>query len=702
MKRLTVALMMLAFAAQLNAVSLYVSPDGSDANPGTKKQPLKTLSAAQLKVRSLRNFAMPKDGMTVYLRGGRYQLDKTLVFGPKDSGLQGRPIIWQAYKDEKPVISGGVPITGWTEYKNGIWKAQFKSNKKLRQLYVNGVPADMAFYGKKIIPKGWRMKFKITGKESWAAEPGNAYEGIAFAAKDLPKIAHPEDLELQQIRTWTIQRVNVAAIKDGENGEKIVVLERPFAAIGQRMAWGCEISMRRKKECYLYNALEFVDKPGEFYFDKSSDTVYYKPRKGDNMATAKAIAPKLVKLVDLRGPNRKTHVHDIQFKGITFSHTGWQMMEADGMHGGITCQSSAMTVKFLHDGMWHSNPAAPIYTSTDIPPGAVELNGADRIGVYRSTFRCLAAQALNIENDVSYVDVVGNIFYLVDGPGVNIGHPHHTYIGKQNGDNYGFGPYNIDNSKDKWDESVEGLVKHVNLSNNLFRNVCLTWWQMSPITLYYGHSIYIEHNDVLGTPYNAITIGWGWAEFDGIPAKRKHHNELGKIGGKPSFSTDGIKVNWNRVWHPYTKLHDTGAIYFLGDCALQMKEPAKQKYSQVIGNYLMEGKPSGAAGLFYTDEGSAYLEFHENVIDGNSGLRRITSRGVDSRNKIFTNNYVAEYSIFKPKRMDLNSLFKDNFQMIRKRNNKPLPIEKWPEGAQKVIKKAGLTDEYKYLLKEIN
>ena len=36
-----------------------------------------------------------------------------------------------------------------------------------------------------------------------------------------------------------------------------------------------------------------------------------------------------------------------------------------------------------------------------------------------------------------------------------------------------------------------------------------------------------------------------------------------------------------------------------------------------------------------------------------------------------------------------------------KDGGKPVPLDKWPEGAQETIKKAGLTDEYKDLLEKI-
>src|SRR5439155_1110756 len=49
------------------------------------------------------------------------------------------------------------------------------------------------------------------------------------------------------------------------------------------------------------NAFELLDSPGEWYLDKSSHTVFYLPRSGENLATADVEAPVLEKLVDGRG-----------------------------------------------------------------------------------------------------------------------------------------------------------------------------------------------------------------------------------------------------------------------------------------------------------------------------------------------------------------------------------------------------------------
>ena len=50
----------------------------------------------------------------IYLRGGDYLLSEPLVLTPADSGTDGAPMIWSAYEDEHPVLSGGQRLTSWT------------------------------------------------------------------------------------------------------------------------------------------------------------------------------------------------------------------------------------------------------------------------------------------------------------------------------------------------------------------------------------------------------------------------------------------------------------------------------------------------------------------------------------------------------------------------------------------------------------
>src|SRR5882724_3845553 len=80
----------------------YVAPTGSNGNPGTLENPFATIGRAQQAVRQ-------KPG-SVWLRGGTYYLPEKLVFSAGDSGSKAAPVVYQAYGQEQPVLSGGVRL----------------------------------------------------------------------------------------------------------------------------------------------------------------------------------------------------------------------------------------------------------------------------------------------------------------------------------------------------------------------------------------------------------------------------------------------------------------------------------------------------------------------------------------------------------------------------------------------------------------
>ena len=99
---------------------LYLSPNGNDAWSGTlptsnaarSDGPLATLDKAHLAVRAriAKGLTSP---ITLQIRSGEYELDKTVVFGPEDSGTQRCPITYRAYPGEKPVFTGAKRLTDW-------------------------------------------------------------------------------------------------------------------------------------------------------------------------------------------------------------------------------------------------------------------------------------------------------------------------------------------------------------------------------------------------------------------------------------------------------------------------------------------------------------------------------------------------------------------------------------------------------------
>ena len=128
-------------AAANPGAELFVAPDGDDSNSGTIDSPLATLAGARDAVRRI-NGSVSGD-IVVNFRGGTYRQTEPVTFGLKDSAKGDSRIIYQAYKDEIPVISGAQQVTGWSKYNDKLYVASLDRDYKLRNLYVNDHRANM-------------------------------------------------------------------------------------------------------------------------------------------------------------------------------------------------------------------------------------------------------------------------------------------------------------------------------------------------------------------------------------------------------------------------------------------------------------------------------------------------------------------------------------------------------------------------------
>jgi hypothetical protein len=91
-------LIMLFFCCSLtiSGAIYYVSPSGSDSNPGTIGQPFFTLNKA---------WSVVSAGDIIYMRGGTYRYNNTGSSLTGKSGTSGNLISILAYPGEKPIIN---------------------------------------------------------------------------------------------------------------------------------------------------------------------------------------------------------------------------------------------------------------------------------------------------------------------------------------------------------------------------------------------------------------------------------------------------------------------------------------------------------------------------------------------------------------------------------------------------------------------
>ena len=536
---------------------IHVSPAGNPKAKGTLESP--TTIQQALKVIARKSKSMKSD-ITVYLHGGTYPLTSPILLNEAHSGKNGFDIVFKAYKNEIPVISGGVKVTDWENTGGNIYKVKLNRNTKLRSLFVNGKRMRMAGTETPIAGLGDWGKFEIRGTEAWAFGPGSGIEGIKFSSSDLALYQNPEDIELVQFNIWT-EKILCAREMERFGDTTVIKLQQPYGAIATSMAWAGKINY--EKHFVIRNALELLDTPGEFYFDKNTQTLYYYSN-GEDMSKAEVIAPRAAGLIKIQGSSTSSRAGNIKFEGITFSHNDWQLMEVAGSHGFAGIQSLGLAVKYIPGGNWHPTK----YNSTDVPKGAIEVKNAANISFVRNRFeRIGSAIAINMVNDVKNAMVTGNYFHDLLGNAVNMGHPQHYEIG----DGDLFGP----------DE--EGLCEDIVVSNNYLRNVCLDFRQVEGITAFFVANTKIEHNDIEWTPYGAITCGWWW----------------GNAGIPPSKLAKNNHIRFNKAGNTHQVLDDGGIIYVLGE----------QPNSTIEGNYVFNGPR-----CIYPDDGSAYWTITKNVV----------------------------------------------------------------------------------------
>lgn len=541
--------------------SIYVSPDASKGGKGTIQSPYSSIGEAKSAIRKI-NKKMKGD-ITVYLRGGTYHLSSPLIFSEEDSGMNGFHVIYKAYENETPVISGGQSVTKWKPtVQRNVYCAPFNSDKKLRALFVNGKRARMAGLEMPIPGQGSWGEIKVKGTEPWAYGEGTVVEGVKFLAKDLPVLSNPEDVELIQKNVWNEKILCASMIEKIDNDTLTVSLQQPYGAILTSLAWAGK--MNYEKDFVIRNAIELLDSPGEFYFDRNKKQLFYYA-DGEDMSQVNAIAPVSEGLIQIYGSSVNSRVKNISFEGITFSHDAWSLMEIEKSYGFGGIQSLGLAVKYIPNGNWHPTK----YNSTDVPPGTIDVKNSQNISFTRNRFVQLnSATSISYVNDVVDSKIVGNFFNDLLGNAINIGHSQHYEIG--DGDIYKAG--------------VEGVCKDIQVTNNYIRNISLDFRMVEAIMAFFVENVNFDYNDIAGTPYGAIACGWWWANA-GIP---------------PSTVAKNNSISYNRAGRTHLILHDGGILYTLGE----------QPNSVITGNYLYDGPR-----CIYPDDGSAYFNINNNVIN---------------------------------------------------------------------------------------
>ena len=315
-RKITIALIVCClFAGVLLAapVEYYVCTTGSDNNSGMIGKPFATIQRARDALRSL-DSSKKSEGAIVYIKSGRYVLKETLVFDLQDSALQGAQIRYQAYQNEKPVITSLKPVVNWQRLKTApqglpqdlierVWVADVGKGSDFKVLYGNG----------EMLPRARSKGFTPVRSERGKASIKRLTVPDEF---ELRKWDNYKDVELL-IRPTFAWSMNILPVADID-----VAARQVNTTVGgtyplePQPQWSID-AHGIEDTCWFENALEFMSVSGNWVLDSDAGKLYLLTDGGGQPQGVEA--PQCIELVRIEGKVREDMPADKPVRGIVFS-----------------------------------------------------------------------------------------------------------------------------------------------------------------------------------------------------------------------------------------------------------------------------------------------------------------------------------------------------------------------------------------------
>lgn len=492
-------------------MDIYVSPSGSDSGDGSASKPFATIGKA--KAAAAAASSKMTGNIIVHMLPGYYQLDEAEVFDESVSGKNGYNIIFKGESATEPtIISGGTKIEDWELSDDGYtWKAPAPV-EDTRTLYINGYPAQRAV-----------SKYLYTVTDNFEGEynasMANSQIGLSRGFKTsstniMYDFQHPEELEVVASAYWAHRRVPVKDVYLDPTDSTKVVFEMQQEAWDRHRGNGGHVDIRlinhetvntTNNTFYLENALELLDEPGEFYFDKTNKEIYYYPYAQENLETAETYVGTTEMMIKVEGSDSANKVSNLIFENLEFRYGAWNGLTTDGL-----AQDQVDEIA-VGNSVENNNE--------EHAPSQFTVNFAKNIKILDCKFIALGSGAIAMKDGVHDSVIKGNVIRDVSGTGICIDHSKHKNI--------------LPDGCERCD--------NIEIANNVIHRSANELRGMTGITMMLGSNITIRNNDIKGVPYTGISMGWGWGAINSLATV---NNEIlnNKIEDVTSISTDGAHI----------------------------------------------------------------------------------------------------------------------------------------------------------------
>ena len=312
-------------APSTNVVRIYVSDsDGNDGAEGNIDSPVKTVQEAKKRAQ---NIDKSTTKVEIIIRGGNYRFLEPMRFDAEDSGTKENPVVYKAYEGEKVYFKASVPLD-MTKAERITDDATLKRIKD--DIEDKVFVLDLAAQG---YPKDKLFKPYVCGMYGMDQSNDEEMNYIYFDGEEQMFASFPNDRayayweKTVDDRTIQIKENNIDNWTDVRSAWMQSFYQYDYSTCRHSLSSvdaesktitvipnaGVEMKGYYSKRWRVYNILEEMDIPGEFFLDYYNEKLYFFPPKYISDSTLEMSVGTNI----INGQNLK----NVYFEGIEFSQT---------------------------------------------------------------------------------------------------------------------------------------------------------------------------------------------------------------------------------------------------------------------------------------------------------------------------------------------------------------------------------------------
>lgn len=278
----------------------YVSQNAEAGGDGSIEKPFSSLTQARNAMRLVKN-KDDYDDVRIIIRGGKYEISDTISFTSEDSGGEKTPLVVSNYPGEEVIFSGGkdvdmskaLPVTDEKVRERIPFEAQDKVlqvdlaeqgltglgivNQTYYAVYNTGTQTSLLWDGETVNRARWpNDDYAKTGAilyspPAWYSDngyrtPPPGDPGVIFKV-DAPRVSMWKDAPYAYLfgyygNDWSTYGLKIKDIQSN------IIFTTSSPGFG----------ISKGRPYYIFNLIEEIDAPGEWYIDRDKEILYIYPK----------------------------------------------------------------------------------------------------------------------------------------------------------------------------------------------------------------------------------------------------------------------------------------------------------------------------------------------------------------------------------------------------------------------------------------